>query len=578
MGIQLKNNASGTLATAINASDTGIVLTTGNGASFPALGASDYFYATLESTGGTFEVIKVTARSGDSMTVVRAQEGSTANSFAAGSRIELRVTAQSVLDAVDQVTAAQVEVTPYSWIAATNVQAALNEIVDDLGASSGSSRIGFLQSGTGAVATTVQAKLRQTVSVKDFGAVGDGAVDDTAAIQAALDAHNSVYIPSGNYKITQVLRIQSNGSFFGDGFSSAIYNATDFRSISNELGASNIYIGNLKVYGNALPATVVAGRGGIVIDDASNVVINNVYVTDVNTGGIVIADCTNATLSNFIVENTSEHGVYVSLATNVSIANGVIVDAGQISTPAQGTGFKVASSNYVTATNIIIRNPSEYGLAIDGSVASPSAHLFFSDIYAESTDGTHYGCYVVSTVDDIRFSNCKFVGVSGALINSNISPSVPTNVFFSNVFAEGVDYGIRVIYGDDVYVTSGLLTGTQTGLRVETTSGNVFSNGQATTTNGTSGIFGNTTDSSGNFIPLRDNVFDLGTQSFRWNEGYIGTIRPGSGNVIWSSGTGTPEGVVTAVVGSLFTRDDGGVSTTLYVKTSGSGNTGWTAK
>ena len=450
--------------------------------------------------------------------------------------------------------------------------------VQDLADNDGSDWIGFLQSGTGAVAVSAQDKMRQTVSVKDFGAVGDGVTDDTVAIQAALDAHNSVYIPSGNYKITQVLRIQSNGSFFGDGFSSAIYNATDFRSISNELGASNIYIGNLKVYGNASPTTVGAGRGGIVIDDASNVVINNVYVTDVNTGGIVIADCTNATLSNFIVENTSEHGVYVSLATNVSIANGVIVSAGQISTPQQGSGFKVASSNYITATNIIIRNPSEYGLAIDGSVASPSAHLFFSDIYAESTDGSHYGLYVVSTVDDIRFSNCKFVGVSGVLINSNIPPSIPTNVFFSNVFAEGVDYGIRVVYGDDVYVTSGLLTGTQTGLRVETTSGNVFSNGQATTTNGTSGIFGNTTDSSGNFIPLRDNVFDLGTQSFRWNEGYIGTIRPGSGDVIWTSGSGSPESVVTGVVGSLYTDTGGSTSTTLYVKTSGSGNTGWTAK
>ena len=131
MGIQLNNNASGTLATAINASDTGIVLTAGNGANFPTLGVSDYFYATLESTGGTLEVIKVTARSGDSMTVVRAQEGSTANSFAAGSRIELRVTAQSVLDAVDQVTAAQVEFTPVGALTATNVQAAIAEVVTE---------------------------------------------------------------------------------------------------------------------------------------------------------------------------------------------------------------------------------------------------------------------------------------------------------------------------------------------------------------------------------------------------------------------------------------------------------------
>lgn len=43
-------------------------------------------------------------------------------------------------------------------------------------------------------------------------------------------------------------------------------------------------------------------------------------------------------------------------------------------------------------------------------------------------------------------------------------------------------------------------------------------------------------------------------------------------------GTGTPEGVVTAGIGSLFLRTDGGTSTTLYVKESGTGNTGWVAK
>lgn len=44
------------------------------------------------------------------------------------------------------------------------------------------------------------------------------------------------------------------------------------------------------------------------------------------------------------------------------------------------------------------------------------------------------------------------------------------------------------------------------------------------------------------------------------------------------TGTGSPEGAVTAPVGSIFLRDDGGASTTLYVKESGAGNTGWIAK
>ena len=48
--------------------------------------------------------------------------------------------------------------------------------------------------------------------------------------------------------------------------------------------------------------------------------------------------------------------------------------------------------------------------------------------------------------------------------------------------------------------------------------------------------------------------------------------------VIWRTGTGSPEGGITAPVGSMFTRSDGGTSTTLYVKESGTGNTGWVAK
>lgn len=46
----------------------------------------------------------------------------------------------------------------------------------------------------------------------------------------------------------------------------------------------------------------------------------------------------------------------------------------------------------------------------------------------------------------------------------------------------------------------------------------------------------------------------------------------------WRRGEGTPEGVVVAPVGTAYLRTDGGAGTTLYVKESGTGNTGWVAK
>jgi hypothetical protein len=61
----------------------------------------------------------------------------------------------------------------------------------------------------------------------------------------------------------------------------------------------------------------------------------------------------------------------------------------------------------------------------------------------------------------------------------------------------------------------------------------------------------------------------------------IGTSGKGislPGGITWTSGSGSPEGVVTAPVGSLYSRSDGGALTSLYVKQSGSGNTGWVGK
>ena len=102
MAIKLKNNAVSFLTTAIVGTDVGLTITTGDGSKFPTLGVDDYFYATITDPSGNYEVVKVTAVSGSSMTIVRGQEGTIGLSFPVGSRIEQCITAQSILDVVTQ--------------------------------------------------------------------------------------------------------------------------------------------------------------------------------------------------------------------------------------------------------------------------------------------------------------------------------------------------------------------------------------------------------------------------------------------------------------------------------------------
>ena len=89
----------------------------------------------------------------------------------------------------------------------------------DVNASAGitAGKLSFTQAGTGATARTIDSKLKDVVSVKDFGAVGDGVADDAAAIQAAVNTGKAVFLPKGVYKLLSPITLATVGQrFFGE--------------------------------------------------------------------------------------------------------------------------------------------------------------------------------------------------------------------------------------------------------------------------------------------------------------------------------------------------------------------------
>lgn len=169
-------------------------------------------------------------------------------------------------------------------------------VLQALSASGGSNLVGFVQSGTGAVATTVQAKLRESVSVKDFGAVGDGVTDDTAAFAAAIGSYSTrkrVFVPAGTYLITSTLALGIYKTLEGESESTVTinFNSADsylftgdaFSNVSN-MTLVNITspLGTKTALASYTPTTSNGWRNGVV----RNVSINSFYYGIGSTQGL----------------------------------------------------------------------------------------------------------------------------------------------------------------------------------------------------------------------------------------------------------------------------------------------------
>jgi hypothetical protein len=167
--------------------------------------------------------------------------------------------------------------------------------------------------GAAAVARTLANRFADVVNVKDFGAVGDGVADDTAAIQVATNINKKIYFPSGIYKITSPINTSSFAvNIAGDGQEKSIILQTSvgnncwnhgqitFPIYNATFEASEIAFKCVGAGGTALNITLDPTSGGFIL---RNVLIsgyqnqtNNYWVNGIIGLGCSLTDFTNVTI------------------------------------------------------------------------------------------------------------------------------------------------------------------------------------------------------------------------------------------------------------------------------------------
>lgn len=253
----------------------------------------------------------------------------------------------------------------------------------EVAASGGSALVGFLQSGVDAVARTLQSKMREYVSITDFGAsTANTPAQNTLAIQAALYSGNrNILVPLGTFEVNS-FAFGDGIKLFGMGEGSRLKNMTaanvDFISI---IDVTNCSISDIWIDGNRSGRT-----GGFVATAGANVRVINTEIADtprINNIHITNTKNTDAGFVGIFMNNAHTvfvTGNYITGDTDTAIAacvgsSGVVISDNictgysfGISLSSDGNA-DLATTGYVrncTVTGNIINNSKTGGYGIQG--------------------------------------------------------------------------------------------------------------------------------------------------------------------------------------------------------------------
>jgi parallel beta-helix repeat protein len=282
------------------------------------------------------------------------------------------------------------------------------------------------------------------VSVKDYGAVGDGIVNDTRAIQNALNAgKGSVYLPHGTYRLTSALIVPSNSGIIGPG---TLHQTVDVTTIFVHRGSVNIVLTDFTVMKDFVDNSLA---NGILIDASTSITISGVEVSGMSARhGIEIRYSSNFLIDGNLVHDFSASeegllrdgnkvdafGIYCHQSTRGQIVNNRIMILTSVTF--QTDGITIADSEMVVVANNFIENVGE-GIDV--------MHSHNCTIVGNVITNTHlFGIKLVngSSLNTVSGNTIKEAGLAGIALHSGTGNvhfgQVVGNVVMGNIVSEVV--------------------------------------------------------------------------------------------------------------------------------------------
>ena len=280
----------------------------------------------------------------------------------------------------------------------------------DLAASGGSALVGFIQAGSGAVARTAQARLRETISVMDYGAVGDGVTNDAAAIQAAVDHAETigegalVHFPAGKYLVNTTITVRKSGvRLEGDGAPATwvVNGTTNGAAIQFGDGVSTYFRNGIRgmIVGQQSGVAPVAGNCGVKFTKCGNVFVENFQVFQFPAAlydGLVFNNVTQSYITNIGLQSCLEAAWRMENNTF-----GIFAANGRCDTSKYGMWFRDCQGIYMTNFDNYGNTKNAFNI---GNAGLGDTRFFFFTNCIGDTSGEHN--WSITALQVGRFANC----------------------------------------------------------------------------------------------------------------------------------------------------------------------------